>query len=80
MNSQIFIVATNRCIVNTDVSFHVDKQHESKLTINVLQLIFPSSFLAFNLIMIHPKLLGNLEFSNISFISYEWNEMSMLTP
>ena len=26
LNSQIFMAAINRCIVSTDVSFHVDKQ------------------------------------------------------
>ena len=79
LNSQIFIVAINRCIVSTNVFFHVDKQHESKLAICVLQLIFPSLFLTFILTMIHLKRFGNLEFSNISFISYEWNETSMLS-
>ena len=47
-----------------------------KLVISALQLIFPSLFLSFNLIMIHPKRLGNLEFSNFLFVS----EMSMITP
>ena len=40
-----------------------------KLAISALQLFFPSLFLSFNLIMIHPKCLGNLEFSNILFVS-----------
>ena len=74
------IAAINRCIVSTNVSFHTDKQHGAKLAITVLQLIFPSLFLAFNLIMIHPRRLWDLEFSNILSMSYEWNEMLMLMP
>ena len=77
---KILIAAINRCIVSTNVSFHTDKQHGAKLAITVLQLIFPSLFLAFNLIMIHPRRLWDLEFSNILSMSYEWNEMLMLTP
>ena len=48
LSSQIFIAAINRHVSSTNVCFYSDEQHGSKWAISVLQLIFPSLFLAAN--------------------------------
>ena len=48
LSSEIFIAAINRHVSSTNVCFYADEQHGSKWAISVLQLTFPSLFLAAN--------------------------------